>query len=127
MDMKVPTVGSMIDKLEALREKKRDAAEKLKVAEDAYNALQQTLIERLQTEGMASASGKKATVSLSNTIVANMVDWDSFTAYVKKTGYFHLLQRRVSDPAFRELLEAKGKVPGLEPFTKVKLNHRSKE
>lgn len=127
MDMKVPTVGSLIDKLDDLREKKRKIDEQLKLVENDYNTLQQTLIERLQQEGMDKASGKKATVSLSSTIVANTTDWDALCKYVKRTGYFHLFQRRISDPAFRELLETKGKVPGLEAFTKVKLNHRSKE
>lgn len=127
MDMKVkqPAVGALIDKLDLLRDKKRKAAEALAVVEAEYNELSTTLIERLQQEGMPKASGKKATVSISNTVVANVDDWDSFTAYVKKTGYFHLIQRRVSDPAYRELLEKKGAVPGLKPFTKVKLNHSS--
>lgn len=127
MDTKVVTVGSLIDQLDNVREKKRKLDEQLKVVEAEYSALSQTLIERLQQEGMDKASGKKATVSLSNTVVANIVDFDALAKYVKRTGFFHLFQRRISDPAFRELLESKGAVPGLEPFTKVKLNHRSKE
>jgi hypothetical protein len=128
MDMKVTKVeplGKLIDKLDLLREKKREAAEKLKACETEYDALSQTLLERLQTEGMDKATGKKATISVSKTIVANIVDFDALAKYVKRTGFFHLFQRRISDPAFRELYESKGVVPGLEPFTKVKLNHSS--
>jgi hypothetical protein len=40
-------------------------------------------------------------------------------------GYFHLLQKRVSEPAYRELLEKGKKVPGVQPFTARKLNLRS--
>lgn len=128
MDMKVTKVeplGKLIDKLDVLRDKKREAAEKLKAAEAEYDTLSQTLLERLQTEGMDKATGKKATISVSKSVVANIVDFDALTKFVKRTGYFHLFQRRISDPAFRELLESKGTVPGLEPFTKVKLNHSS--
>lgn len=128
MDMKVTKVeplGKLIDKLDLLREKKREAAEKLKACETEYDALSQTLLERLQTEGMDKATGKKATISVSKTVVANIVDFDALAKYVKRTGFFHLFQRRISDPAFRELYESKGVVPGLEPFTKVKLNHSS--
>lgn len=127
MDAKVQTVGSLIDQLDKTREKKRKLDEQVKILEAEYSALSQTLIERLQQEGMDKASGKSATISLSNVVVANITDYDALTKYVKRTGYFHLFQRRISDPAFRELLETKGSVPGLEPFTKVKLNHRSKE
>lgn len=125
MDIKVEPLGKLIDKLDALRDKKREAAEAAKVADAAYEALSQTLLERLQTEGMDKATGKKATISVSKSVVANIVDFDALTKFVKRTGYFHLFQRRISDPAFRELLESKGVVPGLEPFTKVKLNHSS--
>ena len=77
-------------------------------------------------EGMDKATGKKATASISNVTVANVEDWDKFHAFVKKTGYFHLLQRRVSDPGFRELLEQKGAAAmakvGVVPFVKQNLN-----
>ena len=47
-----------------------------------------------------------------------------FLAYVYKTKQGHLLQRRVSDPAFRELLDHGKKVPGTQPFIKARLNVR---
>jgi hypothetical protein len=40
-------------------------------------------------------------------------------------GLQQLYYRRVSDPAYRELLETKGVVPGIQPFTKTKLNLRN--
>lgn len=125
MTSKVEPLGKLIDKLDILRDKKRIAAAALDVVEKEYTALSEQLLDRLKTEGMDRATGKKATISISNVVVANIVDFDALTKYIKRTGYFHLLQRRVSDPAFRELLESKGIVPGLEPFTKVKLNHSS--
>lgn len=125
MTSKVEPLGKLIDKLDILRDKKRIAAATLDVVEKEYTALSEQLLDRLKTEGMDRATGKKATISISNVVVANIVDFDALTKYIKRTGYFHLLQRRVSDQAFRELLESKGIVPGLEPFTKVKLNHSS--
>jgi len=127
MDMKVvkqPTLGSQIDKLNDLREKKRKINEQLKLVEEEYSALENTLKERLAEEGMDKGTGKKATISLSQVVVANIVDFDELCKYVKRTGYFHLFQRRISDPAFRELA-AKKPVPGLEAFTKTNLNLRT--
>lgn len=118
------TLGALIDKFDAARETKRDITADLKVAEDEYDLIEEVIKERLKTEGMDKATGKRATVSLSKVVVANVIDWDEFYKYVKKTGYFHLFQRRVSDPAWRELSEKKP-VPGTEPFEKLNLNLRT--
>ena len=42
--------------------------------------------------------------------------------HISRTKAWHLLQRRVSDPAYRELLELGKKVPGVEPFNKRTLS-----
>ena len=124
---KEPTIGQMIDRLDELRESKRKLGEQEKVIVDEYKALEQTLIEKLGAEGMEKATGQRASASINKVVVADIVDDKALFAYVKKTGYFHLFQRRISDPAFRELYElSKGKgVPGLQPFTKINLNLRS--
>lgn len=120
-----PTLGTLIDKLNDVREEKRLLAVKEKELEAAYKTLELQVMERLQAEGMDKATGKKASVSLTPVVVAAVQDWDALCKYVKKTGYFQLFQRRVSDPAFRELIELKKSVPGLEAFTKINVNLRS--
>jgi hypothetical protein len=119
------TIGSRIDSLNELREQKRQLEEQIKVIEGSYHTLEEALMEDLKTQGMDKATGKKATVSISSITVGNLVDDKAFFAYVKKTGYFHLMQRRLSDPAIRELLESKGSIPGVEPFVKKRLNLRA--
>ena len=126
MDAKVVPLGKLIDQLNDAREAKRKHAEIEKVLNAAYSEIEQSIMARLAAEGMDKATGKKATASISNVTVANVEDWDKFHAFVKKTGYFHLLQRRVSDPGFRELLEQKGSAAmakvGVVPFVKQNLN-----
>lgn len=113
------TLGQMIDKMNDIREKKRALAEEEKALTAQYDELKGEVIAKLRAEDADKASGKKATASISENVVATIEDWDALTKYIKRTGHFHLFQRRVSDPAFRELLEMKGGVPGLTPFTKV--------
>lgn len=113
------TLGQMIDKMNDIREQKRVLSEQEKALSAQYDELKSEVITKLRAEDADKASGKKATASISENVVATIEDWDAFTKYVKRTGHFHLFQRRVSDPAFRELLEMKGAVPGLTPFTKV--------
>lgn len=143
MDARATPVGNLIDKLEALREKKRKADEVVKAIEAEYKELDDTLMQRLQAEGMQKASGKKATYSLGEEVVATVNDWDIAWKTIAKQP--QLMQRRISNPAFRELLEHSkikfGNVKlteaeekkatafyaklGITPFVKIKSNLRS--
>lgn len=134
MDMKVKTLGSLIDSAFELREKRRALAEQDKLLVEQFEAVQQEIMDRLDAEGTDKASSKKATVSISSNVVANVEDWDAFHAFIKKTGFFHLLQRRVSDAAYRELSMASANdkklakqldAAGVVPFTKRTLNLRA--
>ena len=76
----------------------------------------------------SKASGTKATLSFSFSTIADVQGdegWKQLYAYIKKTGYFHLLHKRVTDGAYQELLEAGKKVPGVLPFTKKRINLRT--
>lgn len=121
------SIGQLIDRMDEIREAKRKLSEQEKTLSTEYETVKLELIKRLEGEGMEKATGKRASAGISKVVVANITDYDKLTAYVKRTGHFHLFQRRISDPAFRELFElSKGKgVPGLEPFTKTDINLRS--
>lgn len=125
MKPKELTLGVMIDTLNDLREKKRALNEQIKIIEAQYDELEEQIKVRLEAEGMDKGTGKKASVSISPVVVATVKDWDALCKWVKKTGHFQLFQRRISDPAFRELLELKKQPAGLEPFEKKNLNLRS--
>lgn len=118
-------MGSLIDGIWALRERKRDLEAQTKKIEEEIAAKEEELIARMDQEGVDKSTGKQASVSVSATQQFNIVDFDALAAYVKKTGYFHLFHRRITTDAARELFERHGKVPGLEPFTKRKLNVRT--
>jgi len=119
------STGALIDQLWAAREEKRTLEAQVKEVEATIDDLQKNLMERLEAEGLDKATGTKGSVSISTNTVAAVEDWDAFWAYIIKNKYTHLLQRRVSDPAYRELLEAGKKVPGVQPFMKRTLNLRT--
>lgn len=118
-------IGTTIDDLWALREKKRLAEETVKDIEIQIAAATEVLFDTLDQQGLDKATGSKASVSISTAVSAQVEDWDALNAYVKKTGHFHLYQKRLSDVAYRELLEQGKKVPGVQPFSKRKLNLRT--
>jgi hypothetical protein len=118
-------LGKLIDHLWEVREKKRALETEVKDLEAKIGEAEAKLMEALQAAGMEKASSSRASVSVTTTTVAHVTDWDEFGKYVIKNKFLHLLQRRVSDPAYRELLEAGKKVPGTEPFSKKRLNLRT--
>ena len=140
MECAPKTIGVLIDDLSAIREKRRVLAIQNKVLEDQYKALEATIKEQLTENGMSLASGTRASASLSYPVVDEVTDWEAVYAFIKKTGYWHLLGRSVSAPAFRELYELEVAklskkrgfkpealdpatvLPGMKPFTKVNLN-----
>ena len=82
-------------------------------------------MERMEAEGTDKAQGSKASVTISKNVVANVTDWDELWPYIVKNKFYGLVQRRVTDTAYRELLDLGKKVPGVEPFTKRALTVRS--
>ena len=119
------TTGAIIDQLWGAREEKRRLEEQVKEVEGAIKGIEETLMERLEAEGLEKATGSKASVSITSTVTADVQDWDAFYPYIAKHKYWHLLQRRPSDPGVRELWDAGKRVPGVVPFTKRRINIRT--
>lgn len=127
--MTKPTpLGTLIDQLALIRDKRRELAEKDKLLAAQYAEVEAEILAIMEEQGTDKVAGKKATASISKVVVANVTDWDALYAFIYKNKMGHLLQRRVSDPAFRELLEIKGQKTmekvGVVPFTKTNLNLR---
>lgn len=127
MTTKTPSIGSLIDQLTKIRDKRRELAAKDDELKAEYATIEAGLIAALKEQGMEKATGKLGTASLSNVTVATILDWDAAWKLIPK--YPHLVQRRISDPSFRELLELKGEKYlakyGMSPFVKTNLNLRS--
>lgn len=120
--MKANTIGALLDKMEQLRDERRQLAERDKDLKDRYDELEVQVMEMLDAQNMPRGSGRRATGSIREEVVANISDWEAFTKFISRTKNYQLFQRRVSNPAFRELFERKGVVPGLEPRTVRKLH-----
>lgn len=119
------TIGAKIDELHNLREQKRKLEEQVKQLSGKMDELENKLIEQMDKEGVTKSTGVAATVSIGTSVKPSIDDWDAFYAYIHRYKYYHLLERRPSVTGCRELLETKGKIPGVIPFTQRKLNIRS--
>lgn len=119
------TIGAKIDKLEALRALRKDLEAKAKELKDQSDLIEAELMEQMTKEGVKKASGRFATASISEKPMPHVENWDEVFEFIRKTKSFHLMQRRMSAPAYCEMLELGKKVPGVVPYTDRKLNLRS--
>lgn len=119
------TLSKSIDKVFRLRKKKSELEAAVKDVAGQIADLDQEILNAMDASGMEKVTTKLGTCSRSTSTVAQVEDWDKFLNYIYKNKYGHLLQRRVSDPAWRELTERGTKVPGTAPFIKKSLGYRA--
>ena len=119
------TIGAATDKMWKLREEKRALEAQIKVIETSMKELEGTVFGLLDAQDTRKAEGKSASVSITESVVANVENWDALWPWISKTKNFHLIQKRVSDPGMRELWALGKVVPGVQPFTKRTLALRS--
>lgn len=117
------TLGEEIDRFFELREKIRAKDDEVKELKTVFDQRKAALIERIDAQGMVKATGRRATISIKETVVANVENWDEFYRYIHRNKAYHLLERRPANAAYRELLDARNKpVPGVVPFKKRDLS-----
>lgn len=120
-------IGAKIDLRQKLKADKEAAAAVVEAIEEHITSVETALLAQLDKEETTNGGGKLATVSITEAIVPNVTDWDSFYKYIARMKYYHLLERRPSVTGCRELFETKGAIPGVMPFTKRKLNFTTKK
>jgi hypothetical protein len=122
------SLGAQIDSLYRLRETIREVNEKLKDLEEQKRALEETIVGEMDVLQVDKSAGKLGSVTISEQEIASIEDWDAFNAFIKRNNYFFLLQRRVNNAPYRELLaERKNKpIPGAKTIVKRSLNLRKR-
>lgn len=121
--IKIPkNIGACADMLYQIREQRKEAQKVVDDLEKQEKDLKDHIINTLPKSEASGVAGKLARVSVVTKEVLQVKDWPKFYAYVKKTGSFDLLQRRLNEAAVRERLENKKKVEGIEAFTAVSVS-----
>lgn len=115
-------LGKLIDNLFDMRAKRAVVEAKAKDMKAEECVVEEQILERLHREEVAGSRGKKASAFVTQSVVAQVTDWDAFHAFIGKKKMWHLLQRRTSDAACREMFTLGKNIPGVEPFTKVGLS-----
>jgi hypothetical protein len=134
--MKLPTltprtipagIGAKIDLRQVIKSDKEEVQKLVDQLTAELDAVEKALFEQMEKEGTTNGGGKSATVSIVESVVPNVKDWNAFYAFIARMKYFHLLERRPSVSGCRELFETKGAIPGVEPFNRKRLNFSAKK
>jgi hypothetical protein len=121
-DLTTLSLGACIDSLYKVRAKRLEQQHKVEELAKEEERVREHLLTVLNEGKMEGAKGRLATAAISRTTIPIVKDWDAFVAYVRKNNAFDLIERRPAKLAFRERLEAKQSVPGLEPFVVVSIS-----
>lgn len=113
----------------------KKAQKKLKILEAKeweqkylVNVLRGEMTDAMKEAGTTSFSGLGIQISMRDSTVPQVVDWEKVYRFVKKNNAFDLFQRRLSSSAWKDRMEdRKAPIPGVEPFVKTTLYVTLKE
>lgn len=118
------TIGELADQLHKIREGIRELEEQVKAKKEEFDRVAIELLDAADAQQTLTGKGKLASFSIGESVVPQVKDWDAFYKFIGKHKYYHLLERRPSVSGCRELFDTKGAIPGVEKFTKRKINLR---
>ncbi len=118
---KLPTkLGDLIDLGRTLEQQRlafqREADERISAMKAEEKRVDDAVLAALEKAGMEKGSGKSATATLNKAAVPTVKDWSLVYEYIRRTGAFDLLEKRIGRMAYRERMEVGDKVPGIETF-----------
>jgi hypothetical protein len=116
-DTQSKSVGTLIDELYELRSLRLEKQKEVDELKTTETKITEEIMGSLQALDMTSGKGKVATFSYKPFTVPKLVDFNALKEYILKTGNLQLFERRVSNPAWQELFQLEGSVPGIEPYT----------
>ena len=117
--------GDLLDRIVEPRGEPAEVSEQEKMTKGEIDAIEDELLTRMNDRKTDRLSNDKLTASKTTTVHASVLDWDAVYDFIKTSGDFSLVQKRISETAYRELL-AMGQVPGIIPKEVTKVGFRKR-
>ena len=117
--------SDLLTELHATRAIIRDVQAQEKDLKMKQRELESQIAIKLQQEGIDKVSNDVCTLSLKAEVVPTVEDWDQFFEYLKETGQFELMQKRMAATAYRELIAMGVDIPGVKSTELTRINFRS--
>jgi hypothetical protein len=109
-------MGTCADLLWKLDQERKAIIKKAEAIETRQVALRKHIIDNLPKSKATGVAGRLARVKIDVKEILQAKDWDKVYKYILKVKRPDLLQRRLSEGAINEIIEAGHDVPGVEVF-----------
>lgn len=121
-------VNSLISNLAKVKAEITELNKQVKKLTERRDLLESELIAAMKETGVDQLRNDVATVSLTETDLPQVEDWDRFYNFILRNKALYLLERRPASKAYREMLEMrKGRaIPGVKTFTKTGISLRKR-
>lgn len=111
--MEVAELAAMVDTFHRTRQERLEADKIASALKKKENDLKAGIIQELQRQEVDVVGGKELTVTLVIEKKPSVSNWGIFYNYIRETGQFDLLHRRVAVTAVKERWEQNVYVPGV--------------
>ncbi len=118
------TTEQLMDGMIAISDERREIKKREKELIGEYRDLEAAFLIQLDEQGAKRAGTANGTATITENILPTIKDWDALTNYIIENGATHLLQRRVSSAAFREMQAAGIDLPGVEAYVQRQISLR---
>lgn len=116
------TSGQLIKRLAELDAEIDIQQEALNVKKREYEEIKDEILLKMKAEETTVLQAHGITIRLNTSLVPQIKDWDSLEKFILRHKRLDLFQRRISVTTYRELIEERKEVPGIEPFEKFSLS-----
>lgn len=118
------SLGDCADALSEIRTLRLELEHKAEAVKKREDELQEHIITVIeQTPGTTGVVGQKVTAKVVPKRTPSIEDWQTFAAWILKTGQTQFLYRRVNEKAYTETAEANAPLPdGVGIIIKKKLS-----
>lgn len=114
----------LAEERDRLREAKRALEAQIKELDEQLKANEQDILEIADQMGVSRFAVGKLTFSISENVVGHVEDWAKLYDFIWQNKAFHLLHRRLSNAAYKELLDAGEAPAGVNAVPMRSLNMR---
>lgn len=115
-------LGECADLYAEVRELRLAMQKHTDAMKERESEIREHIISNLSKREETGAAGRRYRAQIVLKTVPTIKDWNVLTNYVRESGRFDLLQKRVSDTAVKDLWEEGNEVPGVEKFQNVEVS-----
>ena len=118
-------IGMYVDTLYGLKEKKKEISQKLLDLNKEITNVEFKLLDLMKNQELFTVGNDSINVFRKSKTVPKVVQWDEFYEFIYREKAGHLLERRPSLLACREMFSEGLVIPGVDPYTFEEVRTRS--